>query len=182
MLNKLLNVLISSVCLLFLSASCFAQFKHPPTASEERALRTFLQGYAGDSDEKKTTRYDSAFVDLNSDGAREVIVLLSGNGWCGSGGCTMLVLTPEASTYRIVTKITVTRSPIRVLKSTSNGWRDISVQVRGGGILPGHEAELRFDGTSYPTNPSAPPARELNEKRAGEVVVSYEGQGTPLYP
>ncbi len=181
MLRKFSTVAILTACLLLLSASCFAQLERQPISSQKNSLRKFLQDYAGDSDDEKTTRYDSAFVDLKDDGAREVIVYLSGDGWCGSGGCTTLVLAPDGLSYRVVSKITITRPPIRVLTSRSNGWRNISVQVRGGGVQPGYEAELMFDGKSYPLNPSTPPAQHLPGKTAGEIVVPYEGEGTPLY-
>ena len=175
------NVLMSLSCLLFVPASCFAQFKHPATSSEAYSLRKFLQDYAGHSDQEKTTRYKSAFVSLADEGSREVIVYLSGDGWCGSGGCTTLILATEGPSYRVVTKITITRPPVRVLTGKANGWHNISVQVRGGGVHPGYVAELMFDGNSYPNNPSAPPARELSGKNIGEVVVPYDGEGTPLY-
>jgi hypothetical protein len=178
---KLHKVLISSACFLLVSASCLAQFKHQPTSGQVHSLRQFLQDYVDDSEREKGTRYDFAFVDLKDDGAYEVIVYFSGNSWCGSGGCTTLILAPDGSSYRVVTKITVARPPIRVLKMSSNGWHNISVRVRGGGIQPGYEAELKFNGTSYPANPSVPPAREVKEKLAGQVVVSDQGEGTPLY-
>jgi hypothetical protein len=180
MLNKLSNV-VSAACLLLLSAVCFAQLAHQANSTPENSLRKFLQDYVGDSDDKETTRYDSAFVDLKDDGAKEAIVYLSGDGWCGSGGCTTLVLAPAGSSYRVVAKITITRPPIRVLTSKSNGWHNISVLVGGGGPQPGYEAELRFDGNSYPINPSTPPARRLAGKGAGEVVVPHDGEGKPLY-
>ena len=87
------------------------------------------------SDRDKTTRYLSASVDLNGDGMQEVIVYLIGGGWCGSGGCTTLILGPQDTSYKVITKMTVTRLPIRVLTTTSNGLHDLPVVVRGGGIL-----------------------------------------------
>jgi hypothetical protein len=60
-------------------------------------------------------------VDLNGDGAPEVIVYVSSKAWCGSGGCTMLILAREKSTFRIITRTTITRPPIRILKSKSQG-------------------------------------------------------------
>jgi putative lipoprotein len=154
-----------------------------PTKAEV-IVRQFLQAYlhtaSGASD--KTTRYQAAFVDLNGDGIPEAIVYFTGGAWCGSGGCTTLVLTRSGSSYRVISKIPITRPPIRVLKTVSNGWRGLSVWVQGGGIQPGYEAELRFNGKSYPANPSIPPARRPIERAAGEVVVSASMQGVPLYP
>ena len=156
----------------------------PQPTKAEVTLRQFLQAYlhaaSGVSD--KTTRYQAAFVDLNGDGTPEAIVYVTGGAWCGSGGCTTLVLTRTGSSYRVISKIPITRPPIRVLKTVSNGWRDISVWVQGGGIQQGYEAELTFNGKSYPANPSIPPARRPIERVAGEMVVSASMQGVPLYP
>jgi hypothetical protein len=166
----------------FLASACPAQSQHQSSSSQENSLRTFLQKYVGNSDEKQTTRYSCAFVDLKDNGRQEVIVYLAGNGWCGTGGCTMLVLAPEGSSYSVVTKITVTRPPIRVLSSRSNGWHDISVVARINGVEPTYEAILPFDGKTYPSNPSMLPAHQLEGKVEGRIVIPVTSEGTPLYP
>jgi len=125
--------------------------------------------------------YVDAYVDLNGDGIEEVIVHIIGRSFCGSGGCNTLILAREGASYKVVSNMTITRPPIRVLRSASHGWRNLSVWVAGGGIRPGYEAELRFDGQTYPRNPSAPPARRLATKTAGEVVIQSADRGTPLY-
>jgi hypothetical protein len=148
------------------------------------ALKTFLQEYLarGGGEVDRTTRYQFALVELDGPGKRDVIAYVTGRRWCGTGGCTMLILAPDSSSYRVVSRIPITRPPIRVLTVTSKGWRDIGVWVQGGGIQPGYEADLPFDGSSYPMNPSAPPARRLGANAAGEVVLSAAEEGTPLYP
>ncbi|GAC1665228.1 MAG: hypothetical protein NVS9B4_20880 [Candidatus Acidiferrum sp.] len=100
---------------------------------------------------------------------------------CGSGGCAALILAPKDSSYKVVTKITIARLPIRVLTTKSNGWHDLGVWVQGGGIQPGYEAKLSFNGKKYPGNPSVPPARHLRGKVAGEVVVPITAKGTTIY-
>ncbi|SEJ59174.1 hypothetical protein SAMN05518849_11136 [Sphingobium sp. AP50] len=132
--------------------------------------------------DKKLTRYRIALPDLNRDGHPEALVyaVASADGggqanFCGSGGCLLYVLSLTANGYRKVTAITITRPPIRVLPSMSHGWQDISVRVAGGGINPGYEARLRFNGRSYPSNPSMPPATRKGES-GGEEVISV-GQG-----
>ncbi len=172
--------LTAVVCSALLVATCLAKAQRKPDATPsaaEESLKRFLQTV----DENKKTRYVAAFRDLNSDGTPEAIVYLIGTKWCGSGGCNTLILTRDATSWRIVAKITITRPPIRVLTKTSNGWRSIGVWVQGGGIQPGYEAELRFDGKTYPRNPSVPPARRLKGKPAGEVVIASAQDGTPLY-
>jgi uncharacterized protein YecT (DUF1311 family) len=93
----------------------------------------------------------------------------------------MLIVEGNDSSWRVVTKITITEPPIRVLTSTSHGWRDIGVWVHGGGLEPGYEVQLHFDGKTYPTNPSVPPAQPLAGKVAGKVIISESQEGTLLY-
>ncbi len=129
-------------------ATCCAQ---APQTTAEDLLRQSLQRWAGDpdSDDVKTTKYIHAFVDLNGDGKTEAIVYLMGRGWCGSGGCNTLILARVGGPWKVVNNITITRPPIRVLSSTSHGWHDISVWVQGGGIQPGYDAALSFNGKAY---------------------------------
>jgi hypothetical protein len=163
------------------------QAQQQPTAlvsTSEDSLKRFLQNYLRKpvSGDDETARYSPAFVDLNGDGTQEVIVYVSGRRWCGTGGCVTLILSEQDSSYSVVTRITITRPPVRVLQDASKGWRSIAVWVQGGGIQPGYEAELRFNGKTYPSNPSVPPARRLPGKVAGEIVVPSSQKGMPLYP
>lgn len=145
-------------------------------------LRTFLRNYlaVGTPNADRTVRYSAVFVDLSGEGKHEAIVYITGREWCGSGGCTMLILAHIGSSFRVVTKVTITRPPIRVLAGVSHGWRNLGVRIQGGGVEGGYEAELRFDGKTYPRNPSIPPARPSNGKDEGEIVVPADG--TPVDP
>jgi len=167
-------------------ATGFPQTVRKPTSKQAESLRTFLQKYVGEPyppfEREAPTRYSSALVDLNDDGTKEVIVYLSGRGWCGTGGCVMLILAPDGECYRLVTETTITRPPIRVLATKSNGWHDISVLVAGGGIQPGYEAELSFDGETFPSNPSVVRAHPLKNKVHGKTVISEMSKEEALYP
>ncbi len=109
-------------------------------------------------------------IDLNGDGSNEVVVYVSGKEWCGSGGCLLLVLKRTRTTFTFVGRTTITWPPIRVLDHKTNGWRDITVRVQGGGIIPGYEAVLAFDGKHYPTNPTVPPAHPALSGLPGQVL------------
>jgi len=78
--------------------------------------------------------------------------------------------------------MTVAQQPIRVLDTKSNGWHDLGVWVQGGGIQPGYEARLSFDGKEYPSNPTVPPARPLTANVSGRIVVPQSTPGESLYP
>lgn len=175
-----LTIAIFAVCLL-LTPGCLAQATARSSTKEE-SLKKFLQSYDGNpgSAGERNTRYAAAFVDLKDDGTQEAIVYLIGPRWCGSGGCPSLVLLPEGSSYKVVTKTTITQLPIRILWTKTNGWHDLGVWVQGGGIQPGYAARLKFNGKKYPSNPSVPPAQKM-QKAEGKVVIAEDAKGTALY-
>lgn len=142
--------------------------KRNDTSLAEASLKGFLQTL----DRSNTTRYIATFRDLNDDGTPEAIVYLLGSNWCGSGGCDTVILERDGSSWHVVTYISLTRPPIRLLATTSHGWRSLGVWVQGGGIQPGYEAELLFNGKSYPKNPSVAPVHPLRGKTDGEVIIS----------
>jgi len=113
--------------------------------------------------------YKRASADLNRDGRPEVFIYVTESGRCGSGGCSLLILSPQKKGYRIVLRSTITQLPIRVLDTSSHGWRDVGVFVAGGGIRPG-PVRLRFDGRRYPSNPTIPPAVRL-KRASGRVLI-----------
>lgn len=123
------------------------------------------------------TRYSVAVSDLNGDKQPEALVYAmatsSGDGQadlCGSGGCDLYVLSLTPTGYRLITNVSLTRPPIRVLPSISHGWHDLGVWVAGGGITAGYEARLRFDGHRYPSNPTVPPSARSKEKTGKTII------------
>lgn len=106
-------------------------------------------------------------------------VLFSGPEYCGSGGCTLLILGGGGEgDYAVLGETTITRAPIRVLSTSTNGRPDVGVQVAGGGAEP-HEALLAFDGRKYPSNPTVPPARRVDGAE-GRVVIAEDAALTSL--
>lgn len=147
-----------------------------PSAAKNVSLKQFLQTL----DDSKTARFIAAFSDLDGDGADEAIVYMMGGAWCGSGGCDTLILRQKGQVWEIVTEITVTRFPIRVLPTMSNGWHDIGVWVQGGGIRKGYEAELNFDGKTYPRNPTVTPAHQ-GAGSTGKVLIDAASHSEAVY-
>jgi preprotein translocase subunit SecG len=84
-------------------------------------------------------------IDLNEDGKEEYFVRFMSSYFCGSGGCTFLLLDRYAE---VINKFTVMDAPIYISKDKTNGWKKLIVQSGGKFI------ELIFDGKSYPSNPS----------------------------
>jgi hypothetical protein len=167
---------------LMFAIPCIGQRDDVKVGPRDVALKTVLRQYLKEHDVESdgTVRYVVASVDLNGDGVKELIVHVMCQSLCGTGGCPTLVLAPAASSYKIVSRISITRPPIRVLNTRSHGWRDLAVWVQGGGIQPGYEANLPFDGESYATNPTVLPAHRLIPQSSGRVVISDKTVGTPL--
>jgi uncharacterized protein YecT (DUF1311 family) len=142
-------------------------------------LRTYLHEPAAPADDDSRTRYAVAWKDLNGDGRPEAIVFLMGGQWCGSGGCTMLVLEQSGGGFTVRGKTSVTSAPIAVLPSANHGWRDLVVQVGGGGGWSG-QVILPFRGDRYASNPTVPPARHLDHHEAAQVLIKAEDRGELL--
>lgn len=166
------------------SLTCFAQslgqlssqIESDEHASIQRFLRTYLRDPYYDY---RQTRYIAASIELN-DKTPGAIVYLADQKSCGSSGCTTLILVRDHESYRVVTSIPAVWLPIRILESKTNGWHDIGVWVEGGGVRPGYESVLSFNGKTYPKNPTVAPARRVEHVK-GQTVISRNMEATPLY-
>jgi hypothetical protein len=143
----------------------------PPSAGNVAALADAVRGYSGSS---STPSFEYALVDLNKDGIPDAIVLLTDKAWCGSGGCTMLILRGTDSGFTPVSKASVSNQPIKVSSEHQNGWRTLLVWVTGGGIRPGF-ALMRFNGTRYPFNPTLQTRATARQVDAAAPLVFHKG-------
>src|SRR5258708_1531707 len=46
--------------------------------------------------------FSFAFIDLADHGREQAVAYITGEDWCGTGGCTLLVLSQDEHSYRIV--------------------------------------------------------------------------------
>lgn len=118
----------------------------------------------------KALDYERVEADLNADGRAEVFIYVRDTGSCGSGGCTLYVLSPEERGHRLVMRATLVNPPVMLLPTSTDGWGDIGVTVSGGGIAEPYVARLRYEGGRYPSNPTMPPARPLG-RATGKVLI-----------
>jgi len=146
------------------------QAQTPPA---DEALKAFLQTKAED----KETRYVAVLRDLNGDGTPEAIAYLVGGDWCGTGGCNLFVLQKHGDSWKIVSSVTITYPPVRLLTTTSNDWRDLSVQIGGGGARAG-AVNLRFNGKTYRKSPSA---SGRGKDPSGDVIIRSWDGAKPLF-
>lgn len=99
--------------------------------------------------------FNVAFNDLNQDGIDDAIVLLNGQNWCGSGGCTMLIFKGKADEqFELLSKTTLVDRPVYATTYTQNGWKQLLVYSRKHG-----QVMLKYDGKQYPLNPSLLPVQ-----------------------
>ncbi|UZD21336.1 hypothetical protein [Algoriphagus halophytocola] len=99
--------------------------------------------------EKEARKFVQFEYDLNADGTNEILVGLVGPYFCGSGGCTQFVMDHEG---KIITTFTVSDYPVVIDKNKTNGWNDLFIRSDGEYRI------IKFDGSSYPSNPSLEPA------------------------
>lgn len=154
----------------------------PPMQQRDARVRLFLQKYLKTypSVLVRGLRYSAAAVSLSGVSNHQYLVYLTSRQWCGSGGCTALLLVPRGASFKVVEKFTLVQLPIRILPSKSHGWHDLAMPVSGGGITHRYMAILKFDGHKYPSNPSMAP--RVPEKLVGDgMVVPLSEKGDFVY-
>ncbi|MEM1170174.1 MAG: hypothetical protein AAGJ08_14115 [Cyanobacteria bacterium P01_H01_bin.35] len=100
--------------------------------------------------------YKTEYIDLNDDGIKDALVLMSTQDWCGTGGCNLFIFQGGENKFEFLSSSSLIHQPFTVSKTQTNGWRDLVVEVRGGGAKP-QTVTLKFDGKLYPSNPSLEP-------------------------
>lgn len=110
--------------------------------------------------------------DLNDDGNKEIFVALSGPYFCGSGGCTSLLLNSDGS---VITTFTVMDFPVIIAVSATHNWRDLYISSHGSLHI------IRFNGKQYPSNPSVEPL--LKTPPAGNLprVLNFANEPYPTF-
>lgn len=124
----------------------------------------------GDGDEESadaTVKFAHARVRLVDSAPPMDLVFLTGTEWCGSGGCTTLVIDRSSGTPRVVSYISVTQPPISVLPTTNKGWHDLRALGVGGGRRVDEWETYRFNGEGYTDFRNSPMRAG---KKSGKVV------------
>lgn len=114
----------------------------------------------------KDRRFMFDEIDLNNDGKKEIFVGLNGSYFCGTGGCTALIL---SSGGKVITRFTVTEFPIIVRPSKTRGWRDL---VMGSAAPKPAMHYVKWNGKKYPANPSTQPSFLETPSEKSEHVLS----------
>ncbi len=159
-MNKILNKLAISVAFLtLLPAVGFAE-------TAPKAVTSAVKAFIKSQNVATLPNFQHALVDLNSDGVNDAVVLLESQDWCGSGGCTLLILQGHKAGLKLISSSTVTGTPIRVSANKTKGWKDLLVYSKGKG-----DVLMRFDGKQYPANPSLQPLAPPAQVKAVKVLL-----------
>jgi hypothetical protein len=118
-------------------------------------------------------RYTWSRVDLNGDGRPEVVAQVLGPMFCGTGGCPLLIFRePSPGRLQLITRMSLFKDPLIVTERRHNRWKDLITRVRVDAGT-GYYAELRYDGRTYPTNPSVAPAIPLRRAEPGTAYLEW---------
>jgi hypothetical protein len=150
----------------------------PGSAEWLQARRTLV---ARQCAQAGSLRYAWSRVDLNGDGTPEVVATVVGPFVCGTGGCPLLIFQERKGTLIPVTTMSLFKEPLIVSERRSNGWKNLITRVRLDAARSTY-AVLAFDGRSYPSNPSVPPAQRLQKKEPGTAYLSWDPSGRALHP
>ncbi|MBW4513740.1 MAG: hypothetical protein KME11_00775 [Timaviella obliquedivisa GSE-PSE-MK23-08B] len=161
------------------------EYRSSETTPDAEIEQAIVESLDGDRIALQQTRYYYDRIDLNGDGKPEALVYLSGFYTCGTGGCKMLVLEQSGQRYQVVSKMTLVNAPVIVSSERSAGWNDLVLEVAGGGTVK-HYAQMKFDGSTYPVNPSTAPevapntingTAVLNDSVTADGGIALQGEG-----
>lgn len=93
-------------------------------------------------------RYAYGRVDLNGDGIEEVLAILIGPMFCGTGGCNLLLLKKDEDGFTVINAFPISRLPIIVSDHKTARWSDIVRPEHGGGAELSYVKHV-FDGSRY---------------------------------
>jgi len=116
-------------------------------------------------------RYYYNKVDLNEDGIPEVFVYLVGPFVCGTGGCSGVIFKQENGEYNVLSRFSLVNNPVIISNNKTNGYKDIIMYISGGGIKS-FFSRIKYDGKTYPINPSTQPKVESGTKVDGIAIIA----------
>ncbi|KEF42813.1 MAG: hypothetical protein ER33_04560 [Cyanobium sp. CACIAM 14] len=151
----------------------------PGSAEGERVKRHRIRA---ECEQMPAVRYTWSQVDLNGDGRPELVAQVVGPMVCGTGGCPLLIFRePSPGHLQLITRMSLFKDPLIVTERRHNGWKQLITRVR---VDAGHgyHAELPFDGRTYPTNPSVPPAIPLRRPEAGTAYLAWDDKDPRTHP
>jgi hypothetical protein len=176
--------LVAAVLVALVTQSASSAASPKPSSTEDAQFRRWVihdlkTGYREDPDFRNLV-YGYALVDLNGDGRNEAVVWAR-DANCGTGGCDLRIFVRRKSGWKRISYFTLTRPPIKVLRTRSHGWLDLSSWQAGGGIRRPYEAPIRFNGFKYgDVEPKDPFGLKPHPMIRGRVII--DDATIPLFP
>lgn len=120
--------------------------------AEIQKLQGYLRNNLLKEDLKDMTseqrKFQYATTDLNDDGSMEYLIGFQSSYFCGSGGCTYLLIDNSG---KVLGDFSVSGGPFIIADTKTNGYHDLLVSHNG------KMHKLQYSGTMYPGNPSTAP-------------------------
>lgn len=120
-------------------------------------------------------------ADLNGDGKDEALAYVIETATCGTGGCSLYVLSDNGTNgWQVIDKIGPAQLPLYVLSpGGADGWATLGVTVGGGGaeralMAVPHSAE------GYLDNPTAAPAKKAEPGSAKPLIDGDMAKAVPI--
>ena len=137
-------------------------FNDPDDAMVVQAVRELLK----DMKAPAFSQFEFSRHDLDNDGRRDALVLLKNpyGYWCGTNGCTVLVLKAHNNGFTLVNAVQPVRPPLYVSDTETQGWKDLIVRISGRMHQETRNVALHYDGRQYDDNPTVLPATSEAEK------------------
>lgn len=110
--------------------------------------------------------------DLNGDSKKEIFVGLTGPYFCGSGGCSIMLLDNQGNE---ITNFTVSDYPVVIDNNKSKEWNDLFISSGG------KYHTMKFDGKKYPSNPSVQTELKVLPGDGLPRALNYENEPYPWF-
>lgn len=110
-----------------------------PSSEVEDKLNPALHKWMESIAEEQNFTYMYQAFDLNGDGKDEYLCGLRGQFWCGTGGCSFVVVEEKEGGLTLLTRGGPTFSPHFISQETNNGYRSIILDPTQGQTAEGEE-------------------------------------------
>lgn len=144
--------------------------EQPPPADPVKLNAAVRAALGADSVAVSAGSMRSASIWLNGDWRPDALVLVRGDRFCTTRGCTLLVLGGTADGgYELKSRVTEVQAPVVLRPENYLGWRELHVRWNGGAFGE-KTAILRWNGRNYPTLASTQPQLRTAPNDSGTVI------------
>ena len=170
--------IVFAVCIcLTVNSFCQKNKNRIKRNNEEQLLRkAILKAENINKNNVLTTKfiYVSRYIDLNGDGKKEVLTWVPTSDLGGTSGYPIIVFSRTKIGYKVLWE-DAAWTPLILMNTKQNGWRDIAFQIGGGGADWQYNV-IRHNGKIYEFY------RTQNKQPKGQLVIGKDWKFTVLGP